>query len=77
MKNIAPNPLRTVSGPTARSQPLCGGSAPLLAYNHFVEALFVLNGCQAGLHAGRIGGGGGSSQPQPSQQQHQPGMEAG
>ena len=32
--------------------------APLLAYNHFVEALFVLNGCQAGLHAGRIGGGG-------------------
>ena len=26
--------------------------APLLAYNHFVEALFVLNDCQAGLHAG-------------------------
>ncbi|KAF5842057.1 non-SMC mitotic condensation complex subunit 1-domain-containing protein [Dunaliella salina] len=54
--------------------------APLLAYNHFVEALFMLNGCQAGLHAGRIGGGGGggSSQPQPSQQQQQqPGVEAG
>ncbi|GFH23396.1 Cnd1 domain-containing protein, partial [Haematococcus lacustris] len=33
--------------------------APLLAYNHFVEAIFVLNGCQAGLYAGRIGGGGG------------------
>lgn len=28
--------------------------APLLAYNHFVEALFVLNGCSEGLHAGRI-----------------------
>ena len=26
--------------------------APLLAYNHFVEALFVLNDCQAGLHGG-------------------------
>ncbi|EIE24970.1 hypothetical protein COCSUDRAFT_83663 [Coccomyxa subellipsoidea C-169] len=25
--------------------------APLLAYNHFVEALFVLNECRAGLHA--------------------------
>ena len=24
--------------------------APLLAYNHFVEALFVLNDCRAGLH---------------------------
>lgn len=23
--------------------------APLLAYNHFVEALFVLNGCQVRL----------------------------
>jgi len=26
--------------------------APLLAYNHFVEALFVLNDCRAGLHGG-------------------------
>lgn len=26
--------------------------APLLAYNHFVESLFVLNGCRAGLHGG-------------------------
>ncbi|KAF8073170.1 Ncapd3 [Scenedesmus sp. PABB004] len=40
--------------------------APLLAYNHFVEALFVLNGCTAGLHGARLGahigpaGGGGS-----------------
>lgn len=25
--------------------------APLLAYNHFVEAVFVLNECRAGLHA--------------------------
>ena len=24
--------------------------APLLAYTHFVEALFVLNGCSAGAH---------------------------
>lgn len=43
--------------------------APLLAYNHFVEAIFVLNGCTAGLHGARLGanlggsggGGGGSS----------------
>ncbi|WIA29655.1 hypothetical protein OEZ86_012141 [Tetradesmus obliquus] len=38
--------------------------APLLAYNHFVEALFVLNGCTAGLHGARLGanlaGAGGS-----------------
>ena len=41
--------------------------APLLAYNHFVESLFVLNGCAAGLYAARVGaslagapaGGGG------------------
>lgn len=36
--------------------------APLLAYNHFVEAIFVLNGCTAGLHGARLGanlGGGG------------------
>ena len=26
--------------------------APLLAYNHFVEALFVLNDCREGLHGG-------------------------
>ena len=26
--------------------------APLLAYNHFVESLFVLNDCRAGLHGG-------------------------
>jgi condensin-2 complex subunit D3 len=25
--------------------------APLLAYNHFVEALFALNECRAALHA--------------------------
>lgn len=41
--------------------------APLLAYNHFVEAIFVLNGCTAGLHGARLGanlggsGGGGGS----------------
>ena len=29
--------------------------APLLAYNHFVESLFVLNGCAAGLDAARVG----------------------
>ena len=33
--------------------------APLLAYTHFLEALFVLNGCRAGLghalHAGAAG----------------------
>lgn len=29
--------------------------APLLAYNHFVESLFVLNGCAAGLYASRVG----------------------
>ncbi|GBF90548.1 hypothetical protein Rsub_03119 [Raphidocelis subcapitata] len=29
--------------------------APLLAYNHFVESLFVLNGCAAGLYAARVG----------------------
>ena len=26
--------------------------APLLAYNHFVEALFVLNDCREGVHGG-------------------------
>ena len=26
--------------------------APLLAYNHFVEALFILNDCREGLHGG-------------------------
>ena len=26
--------------------------APLLAYNHFVESLFVLNDCRAGLYGG-------------------------
>lgn len=40
--------------------------APLLAYNHFVEAIFVLNGCTAGLHGARLGAnmsssGGGAS----------------
>lgn len=38
--------------------------APLLAYNHFVEALFMLNGCTAGLHGARLGanmGAGGVS----------------
>lgn len=34
--------------------------APLLAYNHFVEALFVLNGCAAGLHGARLGASMGS-----------------
>ena len=37
--------------------------APMLAYNHFVESLFVLNDCQAASRAGRTlapGGGGGS-----------------
>lgn len=42
--------------------------APLLAYNHFVEALFVLNDCREGIHGGvgpgsalgeAPGGGGG------------------
>ncbi len=28
--------------------------APLLAYNHFVETVFVLNDCQEGLHGGGI-----------------------
>jgi hypothetical protein len=35
--------------------------APLLAYNHFVEAIFVLNGCTAGLHGARLGANLGSS----------------
>jgi hypothetical protein len=35
--------------------------APLLAYNHFVEAIFVLNGCTAGLHGARLGANMGSS----------------
>lgn len=35
--------------------------APLLAYNHFVEALFVLNGCAAGLHGARLGANMGST----------------
>ena len=30
--------------------------APLLAYNHFVEALFALNECRAGLHAAASSG---------------------
>ena len=29
--------------------------APLLAYNHFVESMFVMNGCIAGLHGARLG----------------------
>jgi hypothetical protein len=28
--------------------------APLLAYNHFVECLFVLNRCTAGPHGARV-----------------------
>ena len=35
--------------------------APLLAYNHFVESLFVLNDCREGLH----GAVGNSSQDDP------------
>ncbi|GIL49185.1 hypothetical protein Vafri_5652 [Volvox africanus] len=31
--------------------------APLLAYNHFLESLFVLNACSAGLRASRSSGG--------------------
>ncbi|GFR51612.1 hypothetical protein Agub_g14038 [Astrephomene gubernaculifera] len=31
--------------------------APMLAYNHFIESLFVLNDCSAGVHASRAGGG--------------------
>ncbi|EFJ45782.1 hypothetical protein VOLCADRAFT_118285 [Volvox carteri f. nagariensis] len=30
--------------------------APMLAYNHFIESLFVLNACSAGLHARRAAG---------------------
>jgi condensin-2 complex subunit D3 len=56
--------------------------APLLAYNHFVEAMFVLNGCAAGPHGARVqgalmGGGGGAAgagagaAAAPSQQQQQ------
>lgn len=28
--------------------------APLLAYNHFVEAMFVLNDCREGVHGPRV-----------------------
>ncbi len=36
--------------------------APMLAYNHFVEALFVLNDCHAASRAGRtLATGGGAS----------------
>lgn len=35
-----------------KKQPFLFLQAPLLAYNHFVEALFVLNDCRAGLHGG-------------------------
>ncbi|GLI65850.1 hypothetical protein VaNZ11_009480, partial [Volvox africanus] len=31
--------------------------APLLAYNHFLESLFILNACSAGLRASRSSGG--------------------
>ena len=41
--------------------------APMLAYNHFVESLFVLNDCHAASRAGRTlapgGGGGGGLDP--------------
>ncbi|KAG2488406.1 hypothetical protein HYH03_013090 [Edaphochlamys debaryana] len=33
--------------------------APMLAYNHFIEALFVLNDCSAGVNARSRGGAGG------------------
>lgn len=39
--------------------------APLLAYNHFVEALFTLNGCSEGLAASAAGPSAGSSPPSP------------
>ena len=35
------------------SGPCC--QAPLLAYTHFVEALFVMNGCRAGLAGSAAG----------------------
>ena len=37
--------------------------APLLVYNHFVEALFVLNDCRAGLRACAAEGGTGQDGP--------------
>ena len=40
--------------------------APLLAYNHFVEAIFVLNGCTAGLHGARLGANLGHTVIMPS-----------
>lgn len=40
--------------------------APLLAYNHFVEAIFVLNGCTAGLHGARLGANMGGAGGGPS-----------
>ncbi|KAG2440678.1 hypothetical protein HYH02_010257 [Chlamydomonas schloesseri] len=36
--------------------------APLLAYNHFIESLFVLNDCTSGVHASSRGGGGSGSE---------------
>ena len=42
--------------------------APLLAYNHFVEALFVLNDCRAGLCAcAAVGGSAHDGPPAASQ----------
>lgn len=53
--------------------------APLLAYNHFVEALFVLNGCTAGLHGARLGAnlGGGAGGAATSLAVAAPGAEEG
>ncbi|KAG2425453.1 hypothetical protein HXX76_013663 [Chlamydomonas incerta] len=36
--------------------------APLLAYNHFIESLFVLNDCTSGVHASSRGAGGAGSE---------------
>ncbi|KAK9842050.1 hypothetical protein WJX81_006195 [Elliptochloris bilobata] len=49
--------------------------APLLAYNHFVEALFVLNDCRAGLRAWTAAGGGDSQEGPPGASQAEAGAE--
>ena len=51
LEGLAPShfQLPHVHGPG--TEPVCM-QAPLLAYNYFVEVLFVLNKCRAGLHGG-------------------------
>jgi hypothetical protein len=53
--------------------------APLLPYNHFVEAIFVLNGCAAGLHGARLGAhlGGGGGGPAAAAERDGGGGDAG